>query len=73
MYYSRMINKCTKWALDKSVVLSLPLRDILPLFQSLLSDAVLANAGKGNVYTQGRVIVPVLMCMGYRGHRNLPS
>lgn len=52
VYYSRMINKCTKWALDKSVVPSLPLRNVLPLFQSLLSEAVLANEGKDNVYTQ---------------------
>lgn len=48
-----VINKCTEWALDKSVVPSLPLRNISPLFQSLLSDAVLANKGKCNIYTQG--------------------
>jgi len=48
-----MISKCTKWSLYKSVVPFLPLRNILPLFQSLLSDTVLADQGKRSIYTQG--------------------
>lgn len=49
---SRRINKCTKWSLYKSVVPFMALRNILALFQSLLSDTVLANQGKCTPYAK---------------------
>lgn len=50
---SRRINKSTKWSLYKSVVPFMALRNILALFQSLLSDTVLANQGKCSLYAKG--------------------